>query len=211
MSQSKALSPRADETAFPSWNVGHGEAFPTVTSLDAGQDRENIAKTSAMPLELSLRDTSISGNKGSMQLKFKELMEICTTLQRQHSLMVEKIQSQDLEITQLKTRIKTLKDSEKRKEGVAKEDAPNKGRIWIKRRICRGLKTIFTTASTAVSPVVASASGIFPTTTIFTTTSAATPSIRITRSSRGVIINHHLQYLSTYHLLVRKTREKGRK
>ncbi|GJS30757.1 hypothetical protein Tco_0491377 [Tanacetum coccineum] len=31
----------------------HRDAFPTATSLDAGQDRENIAKTSAMPHEAS--------------------------------------------------------------------------------------------------------------------------------------------------------------
>nr|GEX74472.1 hypothetical protein [Tanacetum cinerariifolium] len=47
------------------------------------------------------------------------------SLQRQHSLMEERIQSQDLEITQLKTRVKTLKDNEKRREGFAQEDAPN--------------------------------------------------------------------------------------
>ncbi|GJT02031.1 hypothetical protein Tco_0823200 [Tanacetum coccineum] len=32
-------------------NDSHREAFPTATSLDAGQDRENIPKTSAMPHE----------------------------------------------------------------------------------------------------------------------------------------------------------------
>nr|GEX89550.1 hypothetical protein [Tanacetum cinerariifolium] len=61
-------------------------------------------------------------------------MDICTSLQRQHSLMEERIQSQDLEITQLKTRVKTLDDNEKRREGFAQEDAPNMRR-WIKGRI----------------------------------------------------------------------------
>nr|GFC17042.1 hypothetical protein [Tanacetum cinerariifolium] len=41
--------------------------------------------------------------------------------------MEEKVQSQDLEITELKTRVKTLKDNEKRREGFAQEDAPNTG------------------------------------------------------------------------------------
>ncbi|GKA43160.1 hypothetical protein Tco_0735884 [Tanacetum coccineum] len=49
ISQSKALSPVADETAPPTRGDRYGEAFPTATSLDAGQDRENIPKTSAMP------------------------------------------------------------------------------------------------------------------------------------------------------------------
>ncbi|GJS53849.1 hypothetical protein Tco_0627211 [Tanacetum coccineum] len=49
ISPSKALSPVADETAPPTRGDGYGEAFPTATSLDAGHDRENISKTSAMP------------------------------------------------------------------------------------------------------------------------------------------------------------------
>nr|GFA05627.1 hypothetical protein [Tanacetum cinerariifolium] len=39
-------------------------AFPTVTRLDAGQDRENIAKTSAMPHEALPRVTSLGGGEG---------------------------------------------------------------------------------------------------------------------------------------------------
>nr|GFC08869.1 hypothetical protein [Tanacetum cinerariifolium] len=105
----------ADETAFPSGDVRYGEAFPTNTSLDAGQDRENIAKTSAMPHEALLRVTSLVGGEGSMQQKNQELMDICTNLQRQHSLLEEMVQNQDLKITQLKTRIKNLEDNERRK------------------------------------------------------------------------------------------------
>nr|GEX01871.1 reverse transcriptase domain-containing protein [Tanacetum cinerariifolium] len=88
---------------------------------------------------------------------------------------------QDLEITQLKTRVKTLEDNEKRRERLAQEDALNTGgRGWIKDRICTlgaanilasgGLRSVFTTASllvatasTIVSFVVATASGSFPT------------------------------------------------
>ncbi|GJV99835.1 hypothetical protein Tco_1555087 [Tanacetum coccineum] len=51
ISQSKAPTPRADETASPTRDDKHGEAFPTATSLDARHDRENIAKTSAMPMK----------------------------------------------------------------------------------------------------------------------------------------------------------------
>ncbi|GJX47220.1 hypothetical protein Tco_0272410, partial [Tanacetum coccineum] len=56
-----------------------------------------------------------------------------------------------------------------------------------------GLKSVFTTASstiatvgTGVSPVVATASGSFPTAAVFTIASVATP--RVTRSSRGIVI-----------------------
>ncbi|GKE33919.1 hypothetical protein Tco_1453241, partial [Tanacetum coccineum] len=48
-----SLTPGADESASPPRDDSHGEAFPTATSLYAGQDRENIPKTSAMPHESS--------------------------------------------------------------------------------------------------------------------------------------------------------------
>ncbi|GKC91067.1 hypothetical protein Tco_1151716, partial [Tanacetum coccineum] len=113
--ESKAPSTRSDETASPIGDDRHGEAFPTATSLDAGQDRENIAKTSAMPHESSPRVTSLGGDEGSMQQKLTELMDFCTSLQRQHTLMEQKIESQDLEISQLKSRVKTLEDNEKQR------------------------------------------------------------------------------------------------
>ncbi|GJW36492.1 putative ribonuclease H-like domain-containing protein [Tanacetum coccineum] len=99
----------------------HREAFPTTgqSSLDTGQDRENIAKTSAMPHEASPRVTSLGGGEGSMQQKLQELMDMCTNLQQQHLLMEQRIQSQDLEITQLKNIVKTLEDNEKRRVGFA--------------------------------------------------------------------------------------------
>nr|GEV52367.1 hypothetical protein [Tanacetum cinerariifolium] len=64
IAQSKALSPDADEPTSLSRNDRHGEAFPTVSSLDAGQDRENIAKTSAMSHESSPRVPSFNADEG---------------------------------------------------------------------------------------------------------------------------------------------------
>ncbi|GJX37847.1 hypothetical protein Tco_0251150 [Tanacetum coccineum] len=55
-------------------------------------------------------------------------MEFRTTLQSQQTQMAEKIQSQDLEIKQLKARIQTLEDAQKPREGV-QEDNPNRGGI----------------------------------------------------------------------------------
>ncbi|GJY71974.1 hypothetical protein Tco_0475677 [Tanacetum coccineum] len=91
IAQSKALTPGADEPASPPRDDSHGEAFPTASSLDAGQDRENIPKTSAMPHESSPRVTSLGGDEGSLQLKLNELMDFCTKLQSQHSQMAAKI------------------------------------------------------------------------------------------------------------------------
>nr|GFA10264.1 hypothetical protein [Tanacetum cinerariifolium] len=68
ISQSKVPSPGADETAFSTRDVRYEEAFPTDTSLDAGQDRENIAKTSAVPHEALPRVTSLSGGEGRPRL-----------------------------------------------------------------------------------------------------------------------------------------------
>nr|GEV87317.1 copia protein [Tanacetum cinerariifolium] len=164
------LNDEEDETAFLTGDVRYGEAFFTIPSLDAGQDR---------------------------------------------------VQSQDLKITQLKTRVKTLKDNEKRREGLAQEDAPNTkgdqgedllvgdtvkdsdksadkgsdstdemtnvlGTLGATNILASGgLRSVFTTASlsvttasTFVSLAVATTSESFPTVVIFTTTNVATPTTR---------------------------------
>ncbi|GKB37735.1 hypothetical protein Tco_0882677 [Tanacetum coccineum] len=209
ISQSKAPTPGADETASPTRDDRHGEAFPTATSLDAGQDRENIAKTSAMPHEASPGVTSLGGGEGSMQQKLQELMDMCTNLQQQHLLMEQRIQSQDLEITQLKNRVKTLEDNEKRRVGFAQEDAPNTGGMDQGEDLMTGdvekstgkgsdntdeaanvLSTLeaANVLSSGSFPTAATASGSFPTAAIFTTASVTTPYTRRTRASRGIII-----------------------
>nr|GEZ09686.1 hypothetical protein [Tanacetum cinerariifolium] len=124
IAQSKALSPTADEPVSLSINDRQGEAFPTISSLDAGQDKENIAKTSAMPHESSSRISSLGADEGSMQQRIHELMELCTSLQRQQSHMAAKIKDQDLEISGLKERVKSLKDKERRRAEPTQKDAP---------------------------------------------------------------------------------------
>ncbi|GKC73082.1 hypothetical protein Tco_1118965, partial [Tanacetum coccineum] len=53
-----------DETTSLTRDDRYGEAFPTASGLDAGQDRENIAKTSAMPHEASPGVTSFGDGEG---------------------------------------------------------------------------------------------------------------------------------------------------
>nr|GEX04847.1 putative ribonuclease H-like domain-containing protein [Tanacetum cinerariifolium] len=77
-------------------NQRQGEAFLTVSSLDAGQDRENIAKTSALRHESSPRVTSLDADEGN----------------------------QELEISGLKARVKSLEDKERRSVEPTQEDAP---------------------------------------------------------------------------------------
>nr|GEV95502.1 hypothetical protein [Tanacetum cinerariifolium] len=122
--QSKALSPAADENASLSKDDKQGEAFLTVSTLDAGQDRENINKTSSLPHESSPKVTSLDADEGSMQQRLQALMELCTSLQRQQSLMAVKIKDQDLEISGLKARVKFLEYKERGSTEPTQEDAP---------------------------------------------------------------------------------------
>nr|GEZ25028.1 ribonuclease H-like domain-containing protein [Tanacetum cinerariifolium] len=129
IAQSKALSPTVDEPASLSRDNRQGDAYPTVSSLDARSDRENIPKTSALPHESSPRVTSLDADEGSMQQRLHELMELCTSLQRQQSQMAAKIKDQDLEIFGLKASIKSLEDKERRSAEPTQEDAPIPGEI----------------------------------------------------------------------------------
>nr|GEW08841.1 ribonuclease H-like domain, reverse transcriptase, RNA-dependent DNA polymerase [Tanacetum cinerariifolium] len=129
IAQSKALSPATDEPASLSRDDRQGEAFPTVSRLDAGHDRENINKTSALPHESSPRVTSLDADKGHMQQRLQELMELCTSLQRQQSQMAAKINDQDLEISGLKEMVKFLEDKDIRSVEPTQEDAPIKWEI----------------------------------------------------------------------------------
>nr|GEZ67778.1 hypothetical protein [Tanacetum cinerariifolium] len=45
-----------------------GEAFPTVSGLEAGQDRENIIKTSALPYDSTPGITSLATDEGNMEI-----------------------------------------------------------------------------------------------------------------------------------------------
>nr|GEY38107.1 hypothetical protein [Tanacetum cinerariifolium] len=104
IAQSKSLSPAADDPVSRLRDDRQGEAFPTVSSLDARQDKENINKTS-------------------------ELMELCTSLQRQQSHMSAKTKDQDLEISGLKARVKFLEDKDRGSVEPTQEDSPIKGGI----------------------------------------------------------------------------------
>nr|GEZ39964.1 hypothetical protein [Tanacetum cinerariifolium] len=126
-STSKSLSSAVDEPASLLRDDSQGEAFSTVTSLDARQDRENIIKTSALPHDSSPRVTSLDADEGNMQQQLQELMDLCTSLQRQQTQMAAKIKDQNLEISGLKAKVKILKDKDRGREEPAQEDAPIKG------------------------------------------------------------------------------------
>ncbi|GJY85792.1 hypothetical protein Tco_0499818 [Tanacetum coccineum] len=185
IAQSKALIPGADEPASPPRDDSHGEAFPTATSLDAGQDRENIPKTSAMPHESSLRVTSLDGDEGSLQLKLNELMDFYTKLQRG---MMDQVEDFGIERDSNKS---IDKGSESTREMVNVLSSMGAANILAN----GGLKEVFTTASPPVPSVslfvptvVATASEKDSTAAVITTTTAVTPYTRRTRASKGVVM-----------------------
>nr|GEX91576.1 hypothetical protein [Tanacetum cinerariifolium] len=168
---SKVPSPGVDETAFPSGYFRYKEAFPTNTSLDAGQDRENIAKTSAMPHEALPRVTSLGG---------EEKIRTCSRGCSKHKGMD---QGEDLLVGD------TMKDSDNSadKRSDSKDEMSHiLGSLRAANILASGgLRLVFTTASPSVatasidiSSVVATASGSFPIAAIFTTASVTTPTSR---------------------------------
>nr|GEY60187.1 hypothetical protein [Tanacetum cinerariifolium] len=62
---SKALPTAADELASLLKDDSQGDTFPTVSGLEAGQDRENIIKTSALLHDSTQRVTSLDANEGN--------------------------------------------------------------------------------------------------------------------------------------------------
>nr|GEW05074.1 hypothetical protein [Tanacetum cinerariifolium] len=128
IAQSSALPTAADEHASPSRDVSQGEACSTVSILEAGQDRANIIKTSALPYDSTPRVTSLAADEGSMQQQLNELTDLCTRLQRQQTEMATKVVAQDLEISNLKARIKMLEDKDGGGAEPSGEDAPINGR-----------------------------------------------------------------------------------
>nr|GFA80660.1 hypothetical protein [Tanacetum cinerariifolium] len=172
----------ADKPASLLRDDSQREAFPTVTGLDAGQDRENIIKTPALPYDSTPRVTSLDADEGNMQKQLQELTDLCTRLQRQQTEMASKINAQDLEISNLKARIKLLEDKDKGSAKLSKDDAPIKGRsletgeeAGVEKSIER--RTVSVPPVAEVSTIgVSTVSGLVPTVSaIFTTASVVTP------------------------------------
>nr|GEX63140.1 hypothetical protein [Tanacetum cinerariifolium] len=112
IAQSLVLPTITDEPATSIGDDNQGEACPTVSSLEAEQDRANITKTSTLPSESTPRVTSLAVDEGSMQHKLTELTDLCTRLHRQQAKMASKINAQELEISQLKAKGKSLDEGE---------------------------------------------------------------------------------------------------
>nr|GEZ47691.1 hypothetical protein [Tanacetum cinerariifolium] len=154
-----------------------GEAFPTVSSLDAGQDRENINKTSALPYESSPRVISLDTDEGN------------------------------LEISGLKARVKILEDKDIGREELAQEDALIKGgsmeigeEVGVERstEIERNDTEEMVNVLTATTVGVPTVSGLLPTVSaIFTTASVIDAQVAREIKEEFVRDNHRLsEYLA---------------
>nr|GEW52467.1 hypothetical protein [Tanacetum cinerariifolium] len=128
IAQSLALPPVENEHASLIGDDSQGEACPTDSGLEAEQDKANITKTSTLPSKSTPRVTSLAADDGSMQQQLNELTNLCTRLQRQQEEMASKITAQDMEISQLKARVKLLEDREGGGFAQSGEDASIKGR-----------------------------------------------------------------------------------
>nr|GEV56213.1 hypothetical protein [Tanacetum cinerariifolium] len=160
------------ETAFPSGDVRYGEAFPTDTSLDAGQYAINtfgIDEFLYQPAKATLTSGEDAPNTRGDRSR------------------------EDLLVGD------TVKDSDKSadKESNSTDEMSHVlGSLGAENILASGgLRSVFSTTSLSVvttsidiSHVVATASESFSTAAIFTTASVATPTTRVTRSSRGVVI-----------------------
>nr|GEU95788.1 putative reverse transcriptase domain-containing protein [Tanacetum cinerariifolium] len=98
IAQSSALPTVADEPASPVRDVSEGEACPTESGFIADQEKATIAKSSTLPHDSAPRVTSPAADEGSMQQTISELTALCTSLQRQHSELLDKFQAQEVEI-----------------------------------------------------------------------------------------------------------------
>nr|GEY92925.1 hypothetical protein [Tanacetum cinerariifolium] len=97
---SSALPTAANEPASPLRDDSQGEACPTISGLEARQDRANILKSSTLPHDSPTRVTSLAADEGT----------------------------QDLEIASLKARIKMLEDKDGGVAEPSREDDTIKGR-----------------------------------------------------------------------------------
>nr|GEY65514.1 copia protein [Tanacetum cinerariifolium] len=178
IAQSSVLPPVADEPASPIGDDSQGKACPTDSGLEADQDRVNIAKTSSLPSDSTPRVTSFVANEGSMQQKLDELMDLCTSLQRQQLEMISKFAAQELEINRLKAIIKLLEDKDRGVAEQSKDDAPIKERRMDEgEEAAERVKVATATVSIPIgSGVVSTASPTIPTASpIFTTATESTP------------------------------------
>nr|GEX64577.1 hypothetical protein [Tanacetum cinerariifolium] len=82
IAQSSALPTAVDEPASPLGDDSQGEAFSTVSGLEAEQDRENIIKTSALPHDSPQRVTSFAADEGREEFEDRDEAGVKRSIER---------------------------------------------------------------------------------------------------------------------------------
>nr|GEV91089.1 hypothetical protein [Tanacetum cinerariifolium] len=142
ISPNQKITFQKDEPASPLGDDSQGEACPAVSGFDVEQDRANIINTSTLPSDSTPRQDE----------------------------MVSKITAQDLEISQLKARIKILEDKDGGADAPSGEDATIKGRS-----LETGEEAEVPTVSIPLAGEVLTGSSVVPTASpIFTTATVTT-------------------------------------
>nr|GEV70991.1 retrovirus-related Pol polyprotein from transposon TNT 1-94 [Tanacetum cinerariifolium] len=165
--------------------------IPTVTLSDTPTLRQytrraRIAQSSALPpvedepasplRDVTPRVTSPAANEGSMQLKLDELTALCTSLQRQHSEMVAKFESQELEIHREAATERVSNDTEEMATVLTSMDAATVLASGVA-EVPTGSESIPTASPPATE--VPTGSDVIPTTgLIFATATMVTPYTR---------------------------------
>nr|GEY89928.1 hypothetical protein [Tanacetum cinerariifolium] len=82
IAQSLALPTAADEHASLLRDVSQGKAFLTVSGLGAGQDKENIIKSSAFPHDPTPRVTSVAADEGRLSYWRTKIEDVLNHLEK---------------------------------------------------------------------------------------------------------------------------------
>nr|GEV02752.1 ribonuclease H-like domain-containing protein [Tanacetum cinerariifolium] len=181
---------------------------PTIPS-QSHSDRENIAKTSAMPHEALPRVTSLGSGEGRsrilriMRREKKDLLRMMLQTQRGMD------QGDDL--------LDRDKSANKKSDSTDEMSHVLRSLGAVDILASGGLRSAFTTASlsvvtasTGISLAVATVSGSFPTAVIFTTVSVATPTTRVTRSLKRVVIGSSSPISVNISSISKKDKGKGK-
>nr|GEZ98817.1 hypothetical protein [Tanacetum cinerariifolium] len=135
-------SPEAQQTSpttysLPSLPPVTTKPLATITPSDTPQlrqytRRDRIAQSLVLPTAADEPTSPLGdGSQGEAYptVTGLELTALCTSLQRRHTEMASKIEAQELEITNLKARVRLLKDGEGGGIAQSREDAPIKGSV----------------------------------------------------------------------------------
>nr|GEW80337.1 putative ribonuclease H-like domain-containing protein [Tanacetum cinerariifolium] len=160
----------------------NAKLFENLALMGFNEFSSNIATdvTSALPHDSTPRVTSLAADEGSMQHQLNELTDLYTHMQRQQTEMATKVVVQDLEISNLKARIKFLEDKDGERAEPSGEDAQSRGGVWRQERK-HVVQVVNVPLAIEVSTVgIPTGSGMVPTASpIFTTGSVVTPYSRL--------------------------------